>query len=1053
MGSSNQLITPRMRQRAKCKVSLSVLWKLIVSDIFDRNWYTDFYMLEGKSKTSPLLYFAFHGIFKNHSPNPDFHAGNYIKLNPDVLKFNDLPIIHYFLFGYDEKRKYHIITPKEESDEYPYQRYLDTHEGGWQKHQEIPDGPLFSIVCPVYKVPFPMLQECIASVKNQTYTKWELCITFSDPENETNQTFLRTQALDDSRIKIKDVENQGISGNTNEALTMASGEYICLLDHDDILAPRALEFINRAILHDPTLDFLYSDKDRLNHATGQRFHPLCKPEWSPEMLYSANYLTHFNVIRKSLVEKIGGFRTETDGAQDWDMFLRVTELTNAIRRTPHMLYHWRVHMQSTSSSMEAKPYAQAAQLTTLQDALKRRNLPAKVSLRDTHFMHVQWDSVASIPVHILIDATGSPQARVEQLVGIAQRELLHSSISSGRISVIHSLDAEVVFPDSEFPLTSVRCQDNNTMAHEMETLVSTFSEKDQVLVFLNGGIDALRQGWLSELAGWTGLHPDIGFCGGFVLNPKKEITSSMLLLSERGEWIDLFQQSRLHDHTALGEIRWYRNCSAMLPHFVAVKRAALPSTGIFLSDIPWHDAFVHACRTMREQGFRGLLNPWLIAHSVELLIAATPYEYTFRSDPYCHPAINALAPVSLLRKEQNTMLLFQPDKYNLDTLIFTELSQYTENHLYHLQALSQRKNIHDEGNKIVCRWFILYISNPGFGEEMTIFRFADYLARRGKVENVFIVNSKEDTAAMQQSIRSLFPSLMHSECIRVETYDMQPAMYPCINIATFWPTTYLIKNRIRDGLMLYFIQDFEPAFYPTGSLYTLAAHSYRMGFHTIANTKYLLDLQTEKYGGKGTYFTPQVDTEMFYPPESKTTRTRRRIFFYARPQHPRNGFELAATALRQLKKNLGNEVEIICAGEDFDVDAFGLQGIVTSLGILDYHKTAEVYRSCDIGFTLMLSHHPSYLTMELMASGLLLVTNYNEANEWLLKDNKNCLLTWPIPDLLAKRLEDAVIHFDNYREIQQNGTDLIHTTLNDWESAFENVCLYIEEQWRGLGDK
>jgi len=1035
--------------RSNLKISLEIVRKHLFTKVFDKSWFIRHYALEGSAKKYPFLYFAFQGIFRNQVPNSTFITKDYIEINPDVLKYDNLPVIHYIIFGYFENRSCRIPAEINRSEEYLYETYIECFENGLAQVVPLRAGPRISILCPVHEISLEMLKYCMESVIHQSASNWELCVTFSDAGNQQNQAYLQAMAAKDARIKLKEINNQGISQNSNEALSMASGEFICLLDHDDVLAPHAIEVLNRAILKQPGVDFFYSDKDQLNHSTGKRCNPLLKPAWSPEILYSANYLTHLNVIRRSLVEQIGGFRSRTDGAQDWDLFLRVTELTQHVERLPHILYHWRIHERSTSSGMQAKPYAEKAQLLCIQEALDRRKLAAKIKKRGDHYLFVEWADVARIPLHIIIDGRNCPGLRIAQMLLDIQKEHIHASIEEPLVTVILSGKESPELPNiGNLKVQTRYINSDLKMTAEVVDCIKERALPGQVLIFLSGDLDTLHSGWLREFAGWTGLHEEIGFCGGIILNGKDRVSSSACIVSDEGKWMDLFEGSAFTDHTFLGDIRWYRNCSAVVPWFASMKLKALEESDLFDIEIPWEEAFISGCLSSIHLGYRGLLNPWLVAHSVDLQMSKQHFELSFRSDPYFHPGIAAVRPLTLLRTKTQKENAWQPDKYNLDALaIAGAFSQIESISNTSKSGVGHRETSEPEYQKR-CRWFIPGIVNPYYGGAMTIFRFADYLSRHGNYENQFIVISDEDTTELQDKIRGLFPSLATASCINIIAFDDLETDTACINIATLWTTAYVLRNRVRKGLFLYFIQDFEPSFYAAGSMYAMAEHTYRLGFDVIANTKYLLDLQKERYGGNGTWFTPQVDTNVFYPPVKKVLRrTWRRIFFYARPQHPRNGFELAVTALKLLKRKLGHEVEILCAGDEFDVDAFGLQGVVTSLGILDYAQTADLYRTCDIGFTLMLSEHPSYLPLELMASGVLLVTNVNEASKWLLKDNENCLLTWPVPDLLAKRLEDAVIHFDNYREIQQNGTNLIHTTLNDWESAFAGPLEYVEAEW------
>lgn len=243
-------------------------------------------------------------------------------------------------------------------------------QGGWNYR------PLFSIVVPVYKTPVRLLDEMIGSVVRQSYPQWELCIANASPEDEKLCEALEVWQQKDSRIRVKELsENGGISANTNACFDMVQGEYTAMLDHDDMLTENALAEVVWLLQEQPETDFIYSDQDMLEEDSSKRFNPLYKPQWSKDCMYSGNYITHFSVLRTSLIREIGGWDPSTDGAQDWDLFLKAAEHTDQIVGIPRILYHWRMASTSTASSMETKTYALEAQLRAIRGHLHREGEP------------------------------------------------------------------------------------------------------------------------------------------------------------------------------------------------------------------------------------------------------------------------------------------------------------------------------------------------------------------------------------------------------------------------------------------------------------------------------------------------------------------------------------------------------------------------------------------------------------------------------------------------------------------------------------------------------
>lgn len=251
-----------------------------------------------------------------------------------------------------------------------------------QRNKEFPYMPLFSILVPVYNTPIPYLREMLDSVRNQTYQKWQLCIANANPENEEVARILNQYLEMDKRIQVVNVpENLGIAQNTNKALSIAKGDYIGLLDHDDKLAADAL-FEAVKTVNDENADVIYTDEDKITMSGEKHFQPNFKPEFNLDMLRSNNYICHFFIAKASLMKEIGGFRDEYNGAQDYDMIFRCTERADNIVRIPKVLYHWRMHEQSTAENPESKRYAFDAGKKVIEDHLKRCGESAEVQMTE-----------------------------------------------------------------------------------------------------------------------------------------------------------------------------------------------------------------------------------------------------------------------------------------------------------------------------------------------------------------------------------------------------------------------------------------------------------------------------------------------------------------------------------------------------------------------------------------------------------------------------------------------------------------------------------------------
>jgi len=241
--------------------------------------------------------------------------------------------------------------------------------------------PRISIISPVFNTEANILETCILSVRLQTSPFWEPILVDDGSTKKETHEILEATICHDPRIQIlrsRSTKSSGISAATNRGIQHASGDYILFLDHDDRLAPEAIQTTIDALAIDPDIDIVYSDRDMLS-VENKRFMHLMKPDWSPENLYSGNYIFHMMCYRKQLLEKAGNLRSEYDGSQDYDLILRCMEFQPKVKHIPKILYHWRQHEQSVALDTKAKSYAFDAGIKALEDTLKRRNISGTVT--------------------------------------------------------------------------------------------------------------------------------------------------------------------------------------------------------------------------------------------------------------------------------------------------------------------------------------------------------------------------------------------------------------------------------------------------------------------------------------------------------------------------------------------------------------------------------------------------------------------------------------------------------------------------------------------------
>jgi glycosyltransferase involved in cell wall biosynthesis len=345
-------------------------------------------------------------------------------------------------------------------------------------------------------------------------------------------------------------------------------------------------------------------------------------------------------------------------------------------------------------------------------------------------------------------------------------------------------------------------------------------------------------------------------------------------------------------------------------------------------------------------------------------------------------------------------------------------------------------------------WFIPYFLHAYYGGIYTIFRFADYFAEKKGLKTRLVLYDNPYVAEedIRSKVRETFPGLAKEEVYIYKGPHINVVPYADISVATLWTSAYQLMKFNNTLGKFYFMQDYEPLFYPAGSYYAMSEATYRFGFHGIVNTPGLYDFVARTYGMRAEYFIPAVDRHIFFPDEKNPEKNGAlKLFLYGRPHHERNAFELAIATARKIKEHLKENIEIVSAGSEWDAKEYGVDGIITNLGLLGYRETAELYRSCDFGLILMFTKHPSYIPMELMASGSIVITNHNYANTWLLKDRVNCIIVEPSPTYITEKIHTLIADQTLRRTIRENALQTISSF--DWESQMEKIYRFI--MWKG----
>jgi len=443
--------------------------------------------------------------------------------------------------------------------------------------------PKISIITPTYNTPIDHLRECIESVKNQSYDNWELCLCDDASSEKQVRRLLEEYAEKDKRIKTYFRDKNGhISQASNDALRLATGEYIGLLDHDDFLWPNALYEVLKAINNYPEAEFIYSDEDKLSEQ-GKHIDPFFKPDWSPHYLRSINYITHLAVLKKSLVDKIGGFRTGFEGAQDWDLFLRASSIINRRRivHIPTILYSWRKSPYSTASERGAgkvKLYAYENQKKILEDDLRSRGFEGEVVATDNLGSWIVKYKIIGKPLVSIIIPTKDQYRYISRCLRSILAKTTYKKfelilVDTGSTDEkIWNLYKEI---KDKYQKTKIVKWDQEFNFADACNFGAAKSS-GEYLLFLNNDTEIITPSWIEELLGYAQL-PEVGSVGCKLLYLDGSIQHAGIVLGIKGGDIDKGVAGHAFRHFKSGKdikgaLGGVRDCAAVTAACLMIKK-------------------------------------------------------------------------------------------------------------------------------------------------------------------------------------------------------------------------------------------------------------------------------------------------------------------------------------------------------------------------------------------------------------------------------------------------------------------------------------------------
>jgi glycosyltransferase involved in cell wall biosynthesis len=629
------------------------------SGLFDDEFYLRRYKDVQSSGMDPLFHYVEYGALERRNPNPYFHTRYYLRQCPEVAASRTNPLLHYIQIGaaqglnpsplfntgaYMEQNpevavsrmnplRHYIMSKADGIDYLPtdYAMWLQTHaltdeKVNWIRIdiESLTYKPTISIIMPVYNIDEIWLRKAIDSVLAQLYPHWELCIVDDASTKAHVRMTLEEYARRDNRIRVHYLaSNKGMAIAYNEALSLATGEFIGTLDHDDELTQDALYENVKLLNANPNLDMIYSDEDKID-VNNHRSQPFFKPDYCPDLLLSLNYICHFTIFRRSIVTQIGGFRAGFDGSQDYDLILRFIQETQSIAHIPRILYHWRQVSGSVAAGSDAKPYAYSSGQKALTDYLERNQIAG--SVETACFLgsyRVKRAIISPEQVSILIpfkdkaDILSKCVSSILEKTDYQNYEIVLINNQSTEESTYDYLDSLAKIPKirllnygEPFNFSAI----NNFAAQQAA---------GHYLLLLNNDTEVISEEWLSAMIE-HGQRSEVGIVGAKLLYPNRTIQHAGIVMGlGTGEYAiagHAFRHFSWEHEGYFGFANLIRNYSAVTGACMLVRKAVYEELGGLDEEhltIAFND--VDFCLRAREKGYLVVYTPYALLYHHESL--------------------------------------------------------------------------------------------------------------------------------------------------------------------------------------------------------------------------------------------------------------------------------------------------------------------------------------------------------------------------------------------------------------------------------------------------
>lgn len=893
----------------------------------------------------------------------------------------------------------------------------------------------------------------------------------SIPKGVAETTFVVVVACESTPSRkatrtLKSVTSQrGVTASTvtatfdtlvRDAIESTPGDFVVVLKEGSVLQRGALAEVAHTYLRDPSLRVIGFDSDRRTWWGGRRS-PRFRPSFSPDMLAGANYLGRAFAATRALATASDDADVSDRGL--WRLLLSAGLAPRDVGRIPRVLVTEQGSRRWVANDDDARMVADV-----LTAAGERVTASAERGLVRVRYTPAEW------PTASIVIPTRHSRVNLSRLLpSLARTDYpgvfdVHIIDNGGETAEnvqwyaehSHGLPLKVTWW-TETPFNYSRV--NNVAARATD---------GAVIVMLNDDTEIVDAGWLAEMVGHA-VRPGVGTVGYQLINGEGKIQHAGVVVGPGGFADNLFSGLAPEADTLLGPSTWYRNTLAVTGACVAITRDLFEEVGGLDErfELCGSDVVLGLDQIVRSR--RNVVIPFDAVRHFESLTrgSAVPSGDFFASywryhawlqggDPYMSPCVSRLTAIPRLSSPSDR----DPVRFSLDAInrsyakIVQQSTISQEARGLASMGSSSRTVVeavhrsHDEhaGHLEIrtINWYVPDIDMPFFGGLNTAFRLAAKLHREHGVHNRFVVLAAANEAYVSSALAAAFPELAEAE---VWFYNGQDDMIETIPpadaaVATLWLTAVHVAKAPGVKRRFYLMQDYEPAFYPASSMFAMAEETYRLGLYGICNTVSMHTIYTQMYGGKATYFTPAVD-RTFYHPDGRRVKGEDEpvtIFAYAR-DHFRNCWELVDAALTEVKRRHGDRVRIIAAGARH----LPATSDYLDLGLLDFRETGSVYRETDIGLTMQISRHPSYLPLELMACGVPMVAPDSSYFTWLFEPGVNSMVAMRSVEDIVERLEMLINDRALREELGRNALATIDTNHGSWDSALDHIFGYMSD--------